>query len=143
MTVHQRTQRGDMFAGYTDLEVTICTCGVLFAAPAKLLDTRRWDGQGFYCPNGHGLSFDGDRNRQERELKETRERAGRLAHQRDQAEASLRAQRGATTRARRERDRIAGRIRNGVCPCCNRSFKDVHRHMKSQHPEFNPAVDDE
>lgn len=39
-------------------------------------------------------------------------------------------------------DTFAGRIRNGVCPCCNRSFKDVHRHMKSQHPEFNPAVDD-
>jgi hypothetical protein len=57
--IQDRRQMGDTFAGHTDLEVTVCTCGVLFAAPQKLLDTRRFDGQSFYCPNGHSLSFKG------------------------------------------------------------------------------------
>lgn len=24
----------------------------------------------------------------------------------------------------------------GVCPCCNRSFTNVRRHMTSQHPDY-------
>jgi len=28
------------------------------------------------------------------------------------------------------------RIANGVCPCCNRSFSNLQRHMSGQHPQF-------
>ena len=28
------------------------------------------------------------------------------------------------------------RIGNGVCPCCNRTFVNVQRHMASKHPEL-------
>lgn len=27
------------------------------------------------------------------------------------------------------------RVQNGVCPCCNRSFWNLERHMKSKHPK--------
>jgi hypothetical protein len=35
-----------------------------------------------------------------------------------------------------------------VCPCCNRSFQNLRRHMATKHPEFNAPgpggkVDDE
>jgi chemotaxis response regulator CheB len=33
------------------------------------------------------------------------------------------------------------RVANGVCPCCNRTFKQLARHMKAKHPEFVGAVD--
>jgi hypothetical protein len=30
----------------------------------------------------------------------------------------------------------AYRIGNGVCPCCNRSFTNLRRHMTTKHPEY-------
>ena len=32
--------------------------------------------------------------------------------------------------------RLKNRVGKGVCPCCNRSFANLKRHMASQHPEF-------
>jgi hypothetical protein len=32
--------------------------------------------------------------------------------------------------------RIKKRVAAGVCPCCNRSFKDLARHMAGQHPDY-------
>lgn len=31
------------------------------------------------------------------------------------------------------------RTANGVCPCCTRSFTNLQRHMKSQHPDYVDA----
>lgn len=42
---------------------------------------------------------------------------------------SLTAQRGATKR-------LSNRVKNGVCPCCTRSFHNLREHMKTQHPDF-------
>lgn len=43
---------------------------------------------------------------------------------------------------RRSRDGMKGALRKvkirvgrGVCPCCNRSFENLRRHMESKHPE--------
>jgi len=52
---------------------------------------------------------------------------------RDHKEAQRRAEKAAKTR-------IKNRIGNGVCPCCNRTFKDLASHMKCKHPEY--ASDD-
>lgn len=30
----------------------------------------------------------------------------------------------------------AQRAKHGVCPCCNRTFKQLAAHMKNRHPEF-------
>jgi hypothetical protein len=32
--------------------------------------------------------------------------------------------------------RTKKRIGKGICPCCNRYFKNLHRHMTNQHPEY-------
>lgn len=118
------------------LEQTTCaTCDVSFAAPSSLLDRRRADGQSFYCPNGHSLSYrDTEAKRLQREVESLRTRATHLADQRDAAERSASALRGVVTRTKR-------RISNGVCPCCNRQFANVHRHMVGQHPEYAAALD--
>lgn len=128
--VRANAQRGDTFAGYNDLEVTVCTCGVLFAVPEKLLDARRFDGKSFHCPNGHSLVFkDSDREKITRERDRLRDQTARLTANLDQTEASRRAYKGQATRLKK---RTAG----GVCPCCNRTFKELARHMESQHPDF-------
>lgn len=48
----------------------------------------------------------------------------------DRAEAERRA--GA---AHAETARLKTRAAAGVCPCCNRSFENLRRHMADQHPE--------
>jgi hypothetical protein len=42
------------------------------------------------------------------------------------------AQRGQTTKARNQLERVG----NGVCPCCTRSFTNLRRHMATKHPGF-------
>jgi DNA repair exonuclease SbcCD ATPase subunit len=51
-----------------------------------------------------------------------REEAERLGHQ-------LIAARGQMTKLR-------NRVGKGVCPCCNRSFENLKRHMVSKHPDY-------
>lgn len=49
----------------------------------------------------------------------------------DEAEAvkrSAAAYKGAATR-------LKNRAKAGVCPCCNRTFQNLARHMASQHPD--------
>lgn len=120
------------------------TCGIVWAMPNDYLDTRRDDQQGWCCPNGHEFHYTGksDKEKLREQLDAERDRAARLAAQRDQARAeaeherrSAAATRGHLTRKKRQLDRVA----NGVCPCCNRSFANLGRHMKSKHPDFQPV----
>lgn len=32
--------------------------------------------------------------------------------------------------------RIKNRVKNGVCPCCNRTFENLARHMQAKHSDF-------
>jgi DNA repair exonuclease SbcCD ATPase subunit len=71
----------------------------------------------------------------EEERAERNEAERRSAAERDlrrHTERQLSAQKAATTRAKK-------RHAAGVCPCCNRSFENVRRHMATQHPDFDPA----
>lgn len=132
---------GETFAGHTQLEVRACpTCGVTYAVPERLLEVRREKGGNWYCPNGHSLHFVGEpeADKLRRQLEVARDREARERARRDQAEASARAQKAAATRARNERDRARRRVAAGVCPCCTRTFKQLGRHMKSQHPDYRP-----
>lgn len=127
----------------TDLVTEECyRCGVLFAMPKSLRDsalkhTQKAPGEtiSFYCPNGHSQSYVGENEAQKlrRQLEAQRDETARQRSLRDQADASARAYKGAATRAR-------NRSKNGVCPCCGRTFQQLARHMKSQHPEFDPAA---
>lgn len=104
-------------------------CGITFAITEDLYDRLqghpdRW----FYCPNGHDQHYTGKSDAQKLKDAEARELALR-----DQLEASIRD--GETTRRALIRDRH--RFANGVCPCCNRSFGNVRRHMASQHPDYD------
>ncbi len=37
--------------------------------------------------------------------------------------------------------KVKKRAANGVCPCCNRTFSDLARHMKAKHPDFAEGED--
>jgi hypothetical protein len=111
-----------------NLFVSDCTCGVVFGIPVDLEKRRRADRKPFYCPNGHELYFQGKTDAQKLEEAKARETALR-----DQLSAAIRD--GERTRQALLRDRQ--RFANGVCPCCNRSFENVRRHMTTQHPDYD------
>lgn len=113
-------------------------CNVLFGLNADYDEAKRRDHSSFYCPNGHSQHFPGEskEERLRRELhnttleKERAERNARVERERREAvERSEAATRGYLTR-------IKNRVAAGVCPCCTRSFKQLARHMASQHPEY-------
>jgi peptide methionine sulfoxide reductase MsrB len=119
-------------------------CGVRFGAPAHFFNSRRADKRAFYCPNGHSLSWhesEADRlkaklQKQEQETRKAQEAAEREHRWRKEAteqarhlERRLAAQRGVTTR-------MKNRVSNGVCPCCNRTFINLQRHMATKHAGF-------
>lgn len=120
------------FTGTTDLVTeTCCNCGVLFAMTADYERRRRAKKDSFYCPNGHGQHYTGPTDTDR--LREAKARETAL---RDQLEASIRDAEAARAALMRDRQRFI----NGVCPCCNRSFENVRRHMASKHPDYDAAA---
>jgi uncharacterized protein YdaU (DUF1376 family) len=113
--------------------LTIVECGMCaidFAMPATMHEKCVKDGSDFWCPNGHKIHYyETDNKRLKQQLAWARDETARARAARDQAEATTRAVKGHNTRLKK-------RAAAGVCPCCNRTFKQLARHMKSQHPEF-------
>lgn len=122
----------------TVLQSEVCAaCGIEFAMPQHFVTKRRESGKEFFCPNGHSLSFSKSEVQRLREQLERKEQ--QLAQERtarDEAERRLVGQRAATTRAQNAKKRMAERVAAGVCPCCNRTFQNLARHMAGQHPDF-------
>lgn len=108
------------------------TCGVTYGTPNGFITERRESNETFYCPNGHGRHFPPGGSEAEKlqaELERTKKDLTRSIQARQYAERCCAAEKGAKTR-------LKNRIKNGVCPCCNRSFKNVERHMANKHPDF-------
>lgn len=105
-------------------------CGVIFGIDATYDDRRRKDGQTFYCPNGHHMSYsetEVDRLRRETERLRTR-----MLAEMDQAAAAQRE----AAEAKASEIRIRWRVGNGVCPCCQRTFPGLAAHVAKKHPDF-------
>ena len=99
----------------------------------------RKSGRGFCCPWGHSAVFplgESETDKLARELKAANATVERELRWREESTATARtlekrqsAQRGVTTR-------LKNRVANGVCPCCNRTFVNLQRHMSTKHAGF-------
>lgn len=106
------------------------TCGVQFGVTAQFDRRRLADKQSFYCPNGHAQAYvESEAARLRKQLEQARARATSTA---DQLEAERKAHAATKGQLTKTRKRVAG----GVCPCCNRSFVNLGRHMAGQHPDY-------
>lgn len=63
------------------------------------------------------------------EISRKEEQVRRARQDAEHFEASRNAYKGQVTR-------LKNRAKNGVCPCCNRHFENLQRHMASKHPSF-------
>lgn len=126
------------------LETMQCgTCGLWYAAPDWWWKEQQKNGGDIHCPRGCRRTYGPLKKRREDKLQERLDAAGvQLAESRSRertarasaasADRRTSAQKGVVTKIRK---RIAG----GACPCCNRSFVDLGRHMKSKHPDYAEA----
>ncbi len=115
--------------------VTCFQCGVVFAMPAGLRKTllERREKQNFWCPNGHEQHYIGETDAQKLQKELDRERQRRQMAESTAVAEAKRAE-NAERLANRRKNQLA-RVENGVCPCCNRSFTNLRRHMATKHPE--------
>lgn len=105
-----------------------CHCGISFAMTADLYRRRLNDHNKFYCPNGHAQHYSGkteaqklrDQLERERSMREATEaRAVKIEKHRNQI--------------KKAHQKMRARVMNGVCPCCNRTFQNLMRHMQTEH----------
>ena len=123
----------------TTLEVlTCCKCGIAFGMPGHFTNKRREDHESFYCPNGHSQYFP-HKSEAEKAQAEA-EKYKKLWRQEQDYAASVLTERNAAQKqlsaAKGQMTRLKKRVANGVCPCCNRTFTSLARHMAMKHPEY-------
>ena len=104
-------------------------CNIPFAISENHQDRMRETHEGFYCPNGHSNIYNG-LNPEEKLRAELKRKEQELANvvtekiiMKNDFENTIKI-----------KDRKLKRLTNGVCPCCNRTFSNLHNHMKKQHP---------
>jgi hypothetical protein len=100
--------------------IDCCKCGVTFAFPSSLMRRLRASGESFFCPTGHSQHF-------------TESEAERLRAMLDEANRSKTKLADDYAQLQRVNRRLVRRISAGVCPCCNRTFTNLARHMAAKH----------
>lgn len=127
-----------------NLTVVVCWCGMRHAVPEELrnFQRRQFDNgeimESIYCPLGHPHQPAGktkseklqeDLDQKERVLQRERQAHDQTRADRDHKENQRRGEKAAKTK-------LQNRAKNGVCPCCNRTFRNLQRHMTTKHPGF-------
>lgn len=118
-----------------------CVCGCVFAMPTSMKKQRLDDGKLFYCPSGHNQHYTDSLSKK---LEEERQKVVNLNIR--NAELAGKLERAETARASavEKKKKIEIRVKNGVCPCCNRTFQNLGRHMQTKHrgdPSYKFRVD--
>ena len=122
-----------------DLTTMVCGgCGGIYAI-AEIYRQNKYDSGGYwhcpYCeiPWGYGTSAIDSLNKKlteaQRQVDLERKRTEWAQQEARTTEYRRRVLKGQVTK-------IKKRIGNGVCPCCNRSFEDLRRHMNTKHPDY-------
>lgn len=95
--------------------------------PRGMQENRRNNGGNFYCPNGHPQIY-------------AKPRVKELEAELEHKENALRASKCETLQERNAKEaaeKKLRRVKNGVCPCCKRTFINLARHMATKHKETN------
>ena len=115
-------------------------CGGVYAILERVRLQKEREGKSWtcpYCDTGWGYSDNGTNAELKRELAKA-EQAIKL--ERKQTEWARQDARNAKNSARgykAAKTRIKNRIAHGVCPCCQRTFENLARHMANKHPDYS------
>lgn len=98
----------------------------------------------FHCPYCGNRMHYGGKSDLEKAKDAAREATDQLTLERarhDQTQESLRHARRRHTAQKAATTRLKNRAAAGLCPCCNRHFANLGRHMANQHPKFAKSCD--
>ena len=119
----------------TNITAVDLDCGHRAHLADRFIKDRRRDHKTFYCTVcGCALHWPdkSDMELLRSRLVRTKDMLDTARADRDLKEHQRRGEKAAKTR-------IKNRIANGVCPCCRRSFQNLHRHMLNKHPDYASA----
>lgn len=121
-----------------ELEVKECpVCGITYAIPKSLSQKKYNDGGEWYCPNGHSLVYTKPEHvRLAEELATVKRDRDWYKEQRERAQADVKHLEASRNAYKGQVTKIKARVGRGMCPCCNRFFENLHRHMNTKHPGF-------
>lgn len=104
-------------------------CGMVWAMPEFFRLERQKTGQSWFCPRGCERA--NKETEAEKLLKQlTASKTETLRQTQLKIEAEL-----AREESIRKLKRVERRARAALCPCCNRSFSNLQRHLQTKHPE--------
>lgn len=108
--------------------ITCANCGVKYGIESEFRKRKRQTHDEFYCPNGHSNYYpqETEAERLRKELKNKEQELSEVVIEKINLQNKV-----------LDQKRQLGRVHNGVCPCCNRTFKNLQRHMKTKHPEIS------
>lgn len=128
-------ERGTLLNFEVQFVVEECiNCGIPFAMSEHLQRELKRNHKNFYCPCGHAQHYVGmtEEQRLRNQLTNQTMSTEYHRHRANRLEGTNRAIRGHLTRKKKELHRVT----NGVCPCCNRHFENLERHMATKHPGY-------
>lgn len=89
-----------------------------------------------YCKTTWGYFDDSENDRLKKEKNKLERRLTLEQNRRESAEAETKKANNKLRAEKAAKTKLKNRIKHGVCPCCTRTFKNLARHMKGQHPEY-------
>lgn len=116
-------------------------CGGTYAINERYREQKQQEGGTWNCPYckcGWGYT-ECENARLKRLLADEQARLARERAAHDQAKASIRTKEAEIAKQKNSSARLKKRIKNGVCPCCTRSFTNLRRHMETKHPDYTKA----
>lgn len=124
-----------------EIETTVCyrnDCDATITMPREVMVRFRKNHESFYCYRGHGQAFlsESKEAKLKRQLEEKQRQIDRKQKELEWAREGERSAQRSAAAYRGQVTKIKKRVGNGVCPCCNRTFQDLGRHMKTKHPTY-------
>jgi hypothetical protein len=131
------------FDHVVDFEVIYCAnCNVPFGMTGDYISRRRKDGDGFHCPNGHANVFrDSEADKLRKQLDNARLRMEWAEQDAKRARESLEVAQRSKAAYKGQLTKLKNRVSKGVCPCCNRTFANLAKHMGTKHPDYHIALE--
>lgn len=118
-------------------QVTCGVCHIAFAIPTSKYRKCSENGAEFWCPNGHNLVFtETEKQKLLKQLEQEKKRTKWAEESRDNYRADLQNEQRKRSALKGVLTKVKKRVGHGVCPCCQRTFQQLARHMNSKHPDY-------
>lgn len=123
------------------VKIQCCRCSMNFQMPRDFYELRKSDGKEFFCPVGHQQYFTETeisslRKQLQSALSSKHFYQERADHYRESMIKEERRTRGLKSALTLTKKRIA----KGKCPCCDKNFDDLRKHIEEKHKTYKEKI---